>query len=150
MRKECTRRAFLKASASGVVASAAALPSASFAGPKMSPPGEIAVWTTSDKQRFTRGASLSWKRATGTPGTTTIVLKPEKKFLKILGFGAAFTDSSCYLFNQLSAEARGRLLRELLHPSELGLSVCRTCIGSSDYATEAYSFDEGEPDPDLK
>jgi glucosylceramidase len=150
MRKECTRRDFLRASASGVVASATALPSVSFARAKSSPSGEIAVWTTSDKQRFTRGASLSWKRATGPSGTNTIVLKPEKKFQNILGFGAAFTDASCYLFSQLSGEARGRLLRELFHPSELGLSVCRTCIGSSDYATEVYSFDEGDPDPELK
>jgi glucosylceramidase len=113
-------------------------------------PGEIVVWTTSEKQRFTRGTSLSWKRATGKVGPNTLTLKPEKKFQRILGFGAAFTDSSCYLFGQLSAEARARLLRELFHSSELGLSVCRTCIGSSDYATEIYSFDEGDPDPDLK
>ena len=31
----------------------------------------------------------------------------------------------------------------------MGLSVCRTCIGSSDYSTKLYSFDEGEPDPEL-
>jgi glucosylceramidase len=32
----------------------------------------------------------------------------------------------------------------------MGLNVCRTCIGASDYSTEAYSYDEGEPDPELK
>ena len=32
----------------------------------------------------------------------------------------------------------------------MGLSVCRTCIGSSDYATEMFSYDEGEPDPEMK
>src|SRR5579871_2574393 len=46
--------------------------------------------------------------------------------------------------------ARDALLRELLHPSEMGLNVCRTCIGASDYSTELYGFDEGEPDPELK
>jgi glucosylceramidase len=29
------------------------------------------------------------------------------------------------------------------------LSVCRTCIGSSDYATTLYSYDDGAPDPTL-
>jgi len=150
MRKECTRRDFLKTSASGIVASVAALPSISSAPVTTATPGEVAVWTTSEKQRFMRGASLSWKRASGAVRPNTITLNPEKKFQKILGFGAAFTDSSCYLFSQLAAEARAQLLREFFHPSELGLSVCRTCIGSSDYATEVYSFDEGEPDADLK
>jgi glucosylceramidase len=31
----------------------------------------------------------------------------------------------------------------------MGFGVCRTCIGSSDYATVAYSYDDGDPDPDL-
>jgi glucosylceramidase len=79
-----------------------------------------------------------------------IALNPEKKFQEILGFGAAFTDASCYMFNQLSSDSREQLFHELFHPAELGLNVCRTCIGASDYSTEVYSFDEGEPDPDLK
>jgi glucosylceramidase len=32
----------------------------------------------------------------------------------------------------------------------MGLNVNRTCMGSSDYATHMYSYDEGAPDPDLK
>jgi glucosylceramidase len=32
----------------------------------------------------------------------------------------------------------------------MGFSVCRLAIGSSDYATTMYSFDEGEPDPQLE
>jgi glucosylceramidase len=32
----------------------------------------------------------------------------------------------------------------------MGLNVCRTCIGSSDYSTKVYSYDEGEADPELK
>jgi glucosylceramidase len=54
------------------------------------------------------------------------------------------------MFNQLTPAARERLFQELFDPSEMGLSVCRTCIGASDYSTKAYSYDEGEPDPELK
>jgi len=68
----------------------------------------------------------------------------------MLGFGAAFTDAACYMFNQLSASAREPLFHDLFHPSEMGLSVCRTCMGSSDYSTEVFSYDEGEPDPEMK
>jgi len=30
------------------------------------------------------------------------------------------------------------------------LSMCRTCIGASDYSTSAYTYDDGDADPDLK
>ncbi len=68
----------------------------------------------------------------------------------MLGFGAAFTDAACYTFNQLSPPARETLFHELFHPSEMGLNVCRTCIGASDYSTEVFSYDEGDPDPEMK
>src|SRR6202007_517109 len=38
---------------------------------------------------------------------------------------------------------------ECVHPSEMGLSVGRIGVGASDYSTKLYSYDEGEPDPDL-
>jgi glucosylceramidase len=79
-----------------------------------------------------------------------VEIQPQQQFQEILGFGAAFTDAACYMFRQLGEADRDRLLHELFHPSELGLNVCRTCFGASDYTTEMYSFDEGEPDPELK
>ena len=54
------------------------------------------------------------------------------------------------MFAHLSPDAREKLFHELFHPSEMGLYVCRTCIGPSDYSTELYGFDEGEPDPELR
>jgi glucosylceramidase len=106
---------------------------------------------TDEKRHFERAPALAWRPGAGQqPSGNVITLNPENKFQQILGFGAAFTDASCYIFNQLSADAREQLFHELFHPAELGLNVCRTCIGASDYSTELYSFDEGEPDPDLK
>ncbi|MGE5081681.1 MAG: glycoside hydrolase family 30 protein, partial [Acidobacteriota bacterium] len=64
--------------------------------------------------------------------------------------GAAFTDAACYTFNGLDPAARESLFHELFHASEMGLNVCRTCIGSSDYSTEVFSYDEGQPDPEMK
>jgi glucosylceramidase len=42
------------------------------------------------------------------------------------------------------------LFHELFDPSELGLSTGRVCVGASDYSTKAYSYDDGDPDPELK
>lgn len=153
MSMEKTRRDFLKISAAGLGMSAAAealgaTPAANSNGPSA---GEIAVRVTDDSRRFETAPSLNWRQSAATTNSGEVIaLDPQKKFQEILGFGAAFTDASCYLFSQLSGEARAQLFHDLFHPSQLGLNVCRTCIGSSDYSTEMYGFDEGDADPDLK
>jgi glucosylceramidase len=149
---EHTRRDFLKRSAAGVTAAAIseALPAWSSLASSSSKPTEIRVRITDENRRFQPDSNLAWRPVSGVPSGEVISLDPEKRFQEILGFGAAFTDASCYMFNQLSPDAREKLFHQLFHPSELGLSVCRTCIGASDYSTELYSFDEGDPDPELK
>src|SRR6202047_1150836 len=149
---EHTRRDFLRLSGVGLVASMAfdALPARGSRRSASSGTGEITVRVTDEKRRFERIPALSWRQGSAKPAAEVIALDPEKKFQEILGFGAAFTDASCYMFNQLPSNSRATLFHELFHPSELGLNVCRTCIGASDYSTELYSFDEGAPDPDLK
>jgi glucosylceramidase len=150
MSTEKTRREFLRSTAVGLaaVATARALPVAGIGAPSQA--GEIAAWVTSGKGRFAPRSGLRWQTASATPPEQAIVLKPGKEFQTILGFGAAFTDAACYTFNRLSPSARESLFHELFHPSEMGLNVCRTCIGSSDYSTKVYSYDEGEADPELK
>ena len=145
-----TRRTFLKLSAAGLTATATAeLTSALTSSAAPAPTGEIKVRVTSGKLRYASTQSLTWRGAGATP-ENAIVLDPAKKYQEMLGFGAAFTDAACYMFNQLPAPARDELFHELFHPSEMGLNVCRTCIGSSDYSTEVFSYDEGEPDPDMQ
>lgn len=150
-----TRREFLRLSAAGLAVGATveALPawgSPSSGDGSERPSSAIAVRVTDEKRRFEPAPALTWKQGSGKASKETITLNANKKFQEILGFGAAFTDAACYMFNQLTADSREKLFHELFHPSEMGLNVCRTCIGASDYSTELYSFDEGEPDPDLK
>jgi glucosylceramidase len=147
-----TRRQFLKVSSAGIAATTAvshlAKGSDSASVAVASP--EISVRVTDDKRRFEAAPPISWReKAPQKPSSEVIVLDPGKKFQKILGFGAAFTDAACYTFNRLDPAAREQLFHELFHPSEIGLSVCRTCIGASDYSTALYSYDEGDPDPQL-
>jgi len=80
-----------------------------------------------------------------------VEIDSSRSFQSILGFGGAFTDASCYLFSKMDAGQRAKLLQEFFGPGGLGLSVGRTCIGSSDYSCSAYSFDDSpSPDPELK
>src|SRR5260370_9566160 len=110
----------------------------------------VQAWSTSKDRKFERIQAPQWHAATANP-SGGIQLDPSVRSQKILGFGAAFTDASCYWFGKLNAQERQALLSEFFGPAGLRLSVCRTCIGSSDYSTSAYSFDDSpEPDPDLK
>jgi glucosylceramidase len=140
-----TRREFLKASAISLAAStASALPAFAATTPSS---GAISVWLTSGKSRFAPADSISW--TSGKAAGVVIDLHPATRFQEVLGFGAAFTDASCYVLNQLEPSSRASLFHELFHPSEMGFNVGRTCIGASDYSTKAYSFDDDGPDPDL-
>ena len=145
-----TRREFLMTSAAGLAATATARALPAIGMDTSAHAGDLAAWVTSEKNRFARVSGLRWQTAGATLSEQAIVLNPDQKFQPILGFGAAFTDASCYMFNQLSASAREQLFHELFHPAEMGLNVCRTCVGSSDYSTKVYSYDEGESDPELK
>ncbi len=149
---EPTRRDFLKRSAAGVAVGATArvlgIPTTGVSADDQ--PGAIDVRVTDEKRRFEAAPALAWRKSSGgKPSGEIIVFDPEKKFQEILGFGAAFTDASCFIFSQLAPGMREQLFHELFHSSALGLNVCRTCIGASDYSTELYSFDEGDPDPEL-
>ena len=140
---EQTRREFLKLSACGMAAAsgielARALP---VSGAPSS--GDIMVRVTAGEMRYQAQPSLVWKA--GDAVDNLIELNPARRYQDMLGFGAAFTDAACYIFNRLEPSAREALFHDLFHPSEMSLNVCRTCMGSSDYSTEMFSYDEGEP-----
>jgi len=146
MTKNRSRREFLKISACSVMA--AGTVNISSAVPE-SVTGQIGVIVTGGQLRCHPEPSISWKSAAN-PAGAVIELNPRKKYQEILGFGAAFTDAACYTMNRLEPAEREKLLHELFHPAAMGLNVCRTCIGSSDYSTEMFSYDEGEPDPEMQ
>jgi glucosylceramidase len=80
----------------------------------------------------------------------SIRLDPNQRYQQVLGFGAALTDATCYLLEQVDAAKRRAILEECFGASGMRFSVARTTIGSSDYSVSAYSYDETTaPDPDL-
>jgi glucosylceramidase len=154
MAGQTSRRSFLGLSALGLAAAAvpADVVASTFVSATEGPEdrSEIYMWVTSGDERFAAAPNVIWQKVSEKPAGEQVRLNPATKFQEILGFGGAFTDAACYTFNRLSPEARERLFHELFHSSEMGLSVGRICVGSSDYSTKLYSFDEGEPDPELK
>src|SRR5882672_7649982 len=173
-----SRRAFLKVSALGMgaVGAGMSLPSSATAGrldgagaaagaDTARPLSDISVWLTNNKLRFAAAPAVQWRPLTttlsmGPPGTissSVVTATPDfvrlivaNKFQDILGFGGCFSDTSCYVIDKLKQPVRDQLLHELCHPSEMGLNVHRTCIGSADSAASLYSYDDGDADPELK
>lgn len=115
--------------------------------------GSLRAWTTAGGKRFAEISVPGWQAQSNLPeesSQTTIEIDPAQCFQSILGFGGAFTDASCYLFSRMSPDKRQHLLEEFFSRDGLGLSVCRTCIGSSDYSCSAYTYDDcSRPDPGL-
>jgi glucosylceramidase len=139
-----SRRQFLKASSAAAVITSASIAAGS------ATPSEAEVWSTFRDRRHAKCDPLGWEPVTQVVAGA-IVINPSAPRQQMLGFGAALTDASCYVLSRLSESERQALMHELFSPSEMALSVCRTCIGSSDYSRSVYSFDESsEPDPDLK
>jgi glucosylceramidase len=140
---ETTRRGFFGLSTAGLIALAGE------SNASAETPGPIAVHQTAGTKRFTEEPPLGWHPKAET-GSDAVVIDTAKMYQDVLGFGAALTDASASLINQLPSDAWEKFLHELFHPSELGIGVTRICIGSSDYSTEMFSYDEGNSDPELK
>lgn len=117
--------------------------------PKETPGANASLRLTAGDRRYALSNPPVWQKAEAAPAENTIALRSVQGSDPVLGFGAAFTDAACYVLSRLPEIERDALLRELFHPDEMALSVCRLCIGSSDYATRVYSYDEGNPDPEL-
>ncbi len=143
-----SRRGFLKA-ASGTAAVAALAARMPVFAEAAKTAGPVKVWSTYGEKRHAAAGTLNWSDPSAQFGV--IELKPDETRQEILGFGAAMTDSSCYVLSQMTAAEREPLMRDLFSPDEMAMNVCRTCIGASDYSRDVYSFDESdEPDPELK
>jgi glucosylceramidase len=149
MSNDATRRDFLKAAGLAAAGLATELSIPDGAEADTASKGELKCWTTSDDLRLSPEAPVAWMPTVRPTSLDSVTLSPDRKFQTILGFGAAFTDASCYMFNELSAQSRAELFHTLFHPSEMGLNVCRSCIGSADNAATVYSFDDGDADPEL-
>lgn len=146
-----SRRVFLQQATS---AAAALLCGSNLASWGQSPSlsGRPRAWRTASQERFSAIPVAPWQTAKGpATGKNVVEIDPSQRFQSILGFGAAFTDASCYLLSRMEPAQRQQLLEEFFGPRGLRLSMGRTCIGSSDYSRSAYSYDDTpEPDPQLK
>jgi glucosylceramidase len=141
-----SRREFLK-SASATLAIFNRMPAWARAG---EPIGEVKVWGTFRDRRHAALESLAWKPSKQI-AAEAIILDTGATRQEMLGFGAAITEASAYVLSRLNDAERQPVMHDLFSADAMNLNVCRTCVGSSDYATKVYSYDESTtPDPELR
>jgi glucosylceramidase len=74
------------------------------------------------------------------PGVT-VVLRPEKSFQRIEGFGGAFTEAAAYTFYRMKPELRKEILGRYFDPEKgIGYTMGRVHINSCDFALENYDY----------
>ena len=80
------------------------------------------------------------KQYNGKPENNVINIYQDLELQTILGFGGAFTDSTCYNLNRTSEENKNKILDEYFSIEGLSYSLCRLTIGSSDFNQKSYSY----------
>ncbi len=142
------RRGFLKDSS---LAGAAALLAPGWHAAMALPPAMARVFVTHDDKRHQPAKPVSFS-AQPAPSDLSegIVIDTSQRFQSILGFGAAFTDGSCYTLSQMPVNGRQSLMRELFSPAEMNLSVGRCCVGASDYSRNLFSYDDAAGDSAMQ
>lgn len=65
---------------------------------------------------------------------------PSITYQQIIGFGGAFTGSTCYNLNNISDDIKNKIMDEYFSKNGLNYSLCRLTIGSSDFSTKSYSY----------
>jgi glucosylceramidase len=135
-------------SASSVGSAAYTVPAQSGTGPA------VAVVVTTHDQAHTLEPQAGTHFTTANAAGNVVYVDETQTYQAIEGFGAAFTDSSAYLLNEVAQKpALAQAMNDLFTRagSGIGLSFMRTPMGGSDLARSQYSYDDnnGQPDPTL-
>jgi glucosylceramidase len=115
----------------------------------------VNVWLTTDDQKALLQAQANVTFASGVNSTDpTLVIDDRTVHQTVEGFGAAMTDSSAYLLNEVlpASNLRAVMLTLFDHGQGIGISFLRNPMGASDLARTEYSYDDrpaGATDPNL-
>jgi len=110
-----------------------------------SPPTATVTLTTDSQTTLMAPQSLVSFADGAAGGEHTVIVDETQKYQQIEGFGAAFTDSSAYLLNEIATPtARADAMNNLFTRAGtgIGLTFMRTPMGASDLARYDYSYDD--------
>jgi glucosylceramidase len=116
----------------------------------------VSVWLTSSDRARSLSPMPAADFVSQPPAPIHIRIDPDRRYQRMLGFGAAITDASAWLIqHRMSPAQRNALLRELFgrEGEGIGFEFTRLTIGASDFSRRHYSLDDvppGQSDPELR
>ena len=72
----------------------------------------------------------------------TVRVNLTQKKQELMGFGGAFTDSVAHVFSQLNASLQEKVIDLLWGPDGQNYTLARLTIGSTDFSTTVYNYNE--------
>lgn len=96
--------------------------------------------TKNEKEMLKRGKECSFEQ-TDLRHKNILNIYPDRRYQEVLGFGAAFTETSAYNYAKMD-QADKKKVAEALFDGEngLGFNFCRTHIHSCDFALNRYTY----------
>ncbi|GMR40557.1 hypothetical protein PMAYCL1PPCAC_10752 [Pristionchus mayeri] len=83
------------------------------------------------------------------PEGIVVEIDPSTLYQEIIGFGAAFTDSSGFNIRSLPKDAQDLLMKQYFGPTGTEYNLGRVPIASTDFSFSQYSYDDVEGDLEL-
>jgi len=151
-----TRRDLLKGSA--YIAAATAIPfgnstvaSAQMPRPEPLNDARLTLVTTTETSPWQSGQVFKPTFAWDMLNLNVDPAKPQPGHAPMQGFGGCFNDLGWTSLSELTDSDRESVMHELFDPAAgARFTYCRMPVGTNDFATEAYSYDETDGDFDLK
>lgn len=81
---------------------------------------------------------------------SNIKINSEKEYQEIAGFGGAFNEVGWEAIKCLEGKDRNMVMEILFNKENCNLTLCRTPIGASDFAMDAYSLNDVKGDFEMK
>lgn len=94
-----------------------------------------------DEKEMVKPCGEVWFNQTKIKNNRLLNIYPEQNYQEVLGFGAAFTETSAYNYSRLSDLEKEKVAEALFDKEKgIGLNFCRTPIHSCDFALNRYTY----------
>ena len=91
----------------------------------------------SSKNSYLKQSKLHAKKYSEKYEKNIVNIYPQCEKQSIIGFGGAITESSAYCYSLLPENKKQEFLKDYFQDN---YSICRICIGSSDFSLKGYSY----------
>ena len=105
------------------------------------------VESSESAARFAPQPPAAFSPTKSTAASHTLFLDPTAKGQVIMGFGGAFTDSVAAVFSSLNTTRQEEVLELLWGMTGNRLTLARLTIGSTDFSTSVYNYNEPDGIP---